>query len=249
MVGGMSAALARCRSLPAPALGAAWGGVLLVLIGLGVAAAPWALRAAFAAVAVGAATAWAWRHAPEAGRTWIAAAPVAAWLVGTFGWGGATVAAFAGWIALLRTGDAIPPLHWRLSPSPISDPPISASGWEEGDRGALGEEPLEPHFLDAEAFEPDTEEDEPEPDQWFTRTADAVEGELTVCCENGVGAAHVLFWPAFASPPRMRCEPADGVGRVRAAQTLPQGVRFEVRRPDGESGPVRICYEANAAGR
>ncbi|WP_145361049.1 hypothetical protein [Alienimonas californiensis] len=101
--------------------------------------------------------------------------------------------------------------------------------------------------LEEPGFEEDLEEDElegPEPDQWLSRTADVVEGELLVHCEGGVGSAHVLFWPALPGVPRVRCHPADGLGRVRASRVLPQGVRFEVVRPDGECGPVRVCYEA-----
>ncbi len=258
MVGGMFAPPPRCRPLPVPRLavgwswlgwtGVGWAAVLIALAGFAATAAPWAVRGTLAATAAVAAAAWGWRNGRGAWRGWIAAAPIAAWTIGTFGWSGAGVVAVTAWIALLRQS----PSHAAQGPA-LHRGRTGSSRLEENRTS----KPDELHEDALAQHEP--EPDEPEPDQWFARTADRVEGErgegergagervegeLIVRCEQGVGSAHVLFWPALAGAPRVTCRPTDGIGRVRATRTLPQGVRFELTRPDAESGPVRVYYEA-----
>ncbi|MFH5805361.1 hypothetical protein [Alienimonas sp. DA493] len=255
----MFAAPPRCRPWIGPACAAAWGlsaAVLLTTVCLGLAVGSWPVRATLAAGFALAAAVWGWRNAPRVWRGWIAAAPFAGWAIGAFGWEGATVAAIAAWLALLTTGTVR--REPRLRPEgPLAKPhDLGREPAAQAPAVALAEVRTAPperalragiEFEDSELDDPEFEEpecDEPEPDQWFSRTADAVEGELLVRCEGGVGSGHVLFWPALPGTPRVHCHPADGLGRVRATRALPQGVRFEVVRPDGETGPVRVCYEA-----
>ncbi|WP_171189401.1 hypothetical protein [Alienimonas chondri] len=245
----MFASPPRLRPLPVPAAALGWAALLLALLIAAAAAAPWAVRTVTAAAVATAAAVWGWRSAREPWRCWIAGAPLAAWALGTFGWGGATVVAGAAWIALLGARTKPQPPRWGR-PVAAGHSDQSVQPIEPEANGQLSDgffpETFEPDEFESNDLElGEFESDEPEPDQWFSRTADAIEGELLVPCENGVGTAHVLFWPAFAAPPRVQCHPADGVGRVRPARALPQGVRFEVTRPDGETGPVRVCYEAS----
>ncbi|MEM9702702.1 MAG: hypothetical protein AAF907_09705 [Planctomycetota bacterium] len=166
-----------------------------------------------------------------------------------FGWPGVAFVAGGACVALFES--AVSPEH-KLRPAPEPSAADHTTRYEpDAQASAVGtqlESADQPPELALRAQIGDRFEEEAElqPDQWFRRTDDAAEGELLVRCEHGVGTAHLLFWPAFSTPPRVECHAADGLGRVRAAHVLPQGVRFEVTRPDGETGLIRIGYEAAA---
>ena len=242
-------------------------------VGLAVVAAviaPFVSRAAVSAACCAAASLWAWRGLPAgSSRLWITSIPIAAWAMGTFGWDGAAVVSVAGYVLLLRTDrPARPDQHGARGSVAAAVSPTRKRGWGIPDpRLRVGlTEPLRPSgtrsrsapgcFAEPPVLsepEPVTaDEEEDEPDQWFTRTAtgsaDVVSGELLIDCDAAGGTGHVLFWPAFAGAPRVACHPADGLGRVRAACVLPHGVRLEVVRR-GEPGPVRVVYEATGPRR
>ena len=246
MVRGMSAALSRRRPPIAPAFSgtafvAGWAGALAAGLALSAAAVCGPAHLPFAALASLGAAGWAWTQLPAPWRGWVAAVPLAAWTIGAFGWAGATAVGCALWAALAWLPREARTLSWEGAQRPGR----SLTRDRPGDECPT--DPLESDFAEDDgAVEED--ESEEQPDQWFARTEAGgvvtVAGELTIACEHGVGSGHVLFWPAFDGPPRATCRPADGVGRVRVARALPQGVRFELNRPDGESGPIRVCYEA-----
>ena len=219
----MSSAFAPAARLPPAVWLLGWAaavGLAIVAAAIG----PFVPRSAFAAACCVAASLWAWRVSPAGSpRLWLASVPIAAWVTGTFGWDGAAAASVAALVLLLRT-----------------DRP---AGRKRSAPGFAAELPATP---EPEPLAADEEEDEP--DQWFTRTAtgsaDVVSGELLIDCDAAGGTGHVLFWPAFAGPPRVSCHPADGLGRVRAV--LRAAARGAIGgRPDAnDPGPVRVVYEA-----
>ena len=252
MVRGMSAALSRRRPPIAPAFSgtafvAAWAGALAAGLALSAAAVCGPAHVPFAALASLAAAGWAWTRLDRPWRGWVAAAPLAAWTIGAFGWTGATAVAGTLWAALALLPRETRTLSWEGArrPGRSERPGRSFTRDRPGDEPST--DPLESEFAEEDGAIEEDDADE-QPDQWFARTESGgvvtVAGELTIACEHGVGSGHVLFWPAFAGPPRVIGHSADGVGRVRAARVLPQGVRFELNRPDGGTGPVRVCYEA-----
>ncbi|MCA9099984.1 MAG: hypothetical protein KDA63_02475 [Planctomycetales bacterium] len=81
---------------------------------------------------------------------------------------------------------------------------------------------------------------------------DTLVGRLRVRMAAGArsGRAHVVFCPPFAGTPTVTLEPGDPLpARVRVAQVLPQGVRFELKSASGGSDDAdveirfRVCGE------
>ena len=162
---------------------------------------------------------------------------------------GLSAALAAGWA--WRAGSAAPRLRPWVAAVPLAAWAVGVGGWSGATVVTLavlvalhrrGPLPASRARQERPSARPG---DAGEPDQTLTRTGDVLAGELRIRCDGGGGTGHVLFWPAFPTAPRITCEPADGLGRVRAAQALPHGVRFEVTRPEW-AGDGRVCFEARA---
>jgi hypothetical protein len=129
-----------------------------------------------------------------------------------------------------------------------------AVGLDLGVAAGLVRQPMAGKWRSSKAREP-VEGLPPDVSQQLTRRiadgSEVIEGTLRATIGAGLRADHyhVAFCPPLDAAPRVECEQIDGPpARIKVAQSLPQGVRLELRLAAAAQEAVEIVVQFVARG-